>query len=62
LYLPQALQTLWGKWYAPQLGHATMLGALSFQWDERRLSLLAFECFLFGTAMVTPPSLLIRTA
>ena len=40
---------------APQLGHLMMLGASSFQWEERLLSRLALDTFPFGTAMMTPP-------
>ena len=40
---------------APQLGHATTPGALSFQVEERLLSLLCLETFPLGTAMLTPP-------
>ena len=33
-----------------------MPGVFSFQTEERLLSRLAFETFLLGTAMVTPPN------
>jgi len=55
LYVPQALHTLCGSRSSPHLEHLTRPGVSSFQWDERRLSLLAFDVLLFGTAMVTPP-------
>jgi hypothetical protein len=32
-------------------------GALSFQWELRRLSRRALDVFLFGTAILTPPSI-----
>ena len=40
---------------APQLGHLTTLGAVSFQTEERLLSRLCLDTFPFGTAMLTPP-------
>ena len=40
---------------APHLGHATMPGTSSFQWELRRLSRLALETLPLGTAMMTPP-------
>jgi hypothetical protein len=40
---------------APQLGHLTMLGGVSFQVEERLLSRLWRDTFPFGTAMLTPP-------
>lgn len=55
LYVPQALHTLCERRRAPHFEHFTRLGVSSFQCEERRLSLLAFDVFLFGTAMVTPP-------
>ena len=55
LYVPQALHTLCERRSAPHFEHFTRPGVSSFQCEERRLSLLAFDVFLFGTAMVTPP-------
>jgi hypothetical protein len=55
LYVPQALQTRCGRRSSPHLEHFTSPGVSSFQWEERRLFRLAFDVFLFGTAMVTPP-------
>lgn len=45
------LQTLWLRLYSPHLGHLVIPGSSSFQTDERLLSLLAFDVFLFGTAI-----------
>ena len=41
--------------YTSHLGHFTRPGTASFQWELRRLSRLALDVFLLGTAMVTPP-------
>jgi hypothetical protein len=51
LYVPQFLHALWGMRSSPHLGQATKLGVESFQWEERLLSLLAFDTFLLGTAI-----------
>ena len=56
LYVPQALQTLCERLYSPHFGHFVMPGRSSFHTFERLLSRLAFDTFLFGTAMLpTPP-------
>ena len=55
LYCPQWGQARWGMQNSPQLGHFTLLGAVSFQWEERLLSRRCLDTFPFGTAMLTPP-------
>ena len=59
LYVPQALQTLCERLYSPHLGHFVMPGRSSFQTLERLLSRLAFDTFLFGTAMLPHLQLMI---
>ncbi len=51
LYVPQALQTLCERLYSPHFGHFVIPGRSSFHTLERLLSRLAFDTFLFGTAM-----------
>jgi hypothetical protein len=51
LYVPQALQTWCAALYSPHLGHFWIAGASIFQTLERLLSRLAFDTFLYGTAI-----------
>jgi hypothetical protein len=51
LYVPHSGQTRWERLNAPQLLHFSIVGGVSFQTLERRLSRLALETFRFGTAM-----------
>lgn len=51
-YHPHAPQTWCGRLAALQRGQRLVEGAPSFQAELRRLRLLAFDVFFFGTAMV----------
>ena len=55
-YAPHFLHTRWARIIAPHFEHLARVGRESFQWLDLLLSLRAFDCFLFGTAIVfTPP-------
>ena len=59
LYVPQALQTLWGIVSAPHLLHFTRFGADIFQL-ALLLSLLALDDLFFGQMDIsTPPRLVL---
>jgi hypothetical protein len=51
-YQPQFPHTTWGCFPALQRGQLLRAGALRVQFEARRLRLLAFEVFFFGTAIV----------
>lgn len=51
LYFPQAGHARWDMIRSPQLGQTVITGAVSFQCEERLLSRLALDVFLFGTAI-----------
>jgi hypothetical protein len=52
-YHPQLGQTTWGSLVCRHCGHTLRGGALSVQFDARRLRLLAFDVFFLGTAIVS---------
>lgn len=54
-YQPQLPQTTWGSFVALQRGHVLRGAASRVQFEARRLRLLAFDVFFFGTAMVSYP-------
>jgi hypothetical protein len=54
LYIPQLPQTLCGALYSPQFGQIERAGTGSFHTLFLLLSLLAFDVFLAGTAILTP--------
>lgn len=51
LYQPQLLHTTWGALVALQRGQTLRGADLSCQLEARRLRVLAFEVFFFGTAI-----------
>lgn len=51
-YHPHDPHTTWGSLADPQRGQRLRAGASSFQAEARRLRLLDFEVFFFGTAIV----------
>ena len=46
--------------YSPQFEHLTRFGVDNFHTDERLLSRLALDTFLFGTAIDIPPDILLN--
>jgi hypothetical protein len=51
LYHPQFGQTTWGSLAVVHWGQTDRAGVLSTQLDARRLRVLDFEVFFFGTAI-----------
>jgi hypothetical protein len=51
-YHPQLPHTTWGNLAEPQRGQTLRAGASRRQAADRRLRLLDFEVFFFGTAIV----------
>jgi len=53
-YHPQLSHTVCGRFTEPQRGQLERPDERMRQAEERRLRLLAFEVFFFGTAMTSP--------